>query len=62
MEKLKFKNSKIKIFDAKYTPINLKKFKNNKRYLVFSGIGNPNTFKKTLLINKVLLCPVFKYS
>ena len=46
-------NSKIKIFDAKYTPINLKKFKNNKTYLVFSGIGNPNTFKKTLLINKI---------
>ena len=46
-------NSKIKIFDAKYTPINLKKFKSNKKYLVFSGIGNPNTFKKTLLINKI---------
>ena len=27
--------------------------KNNKTYLVFSGIGNPNTFKKTLLINKI---------
>ena len=46
-------NSKIKIFDAKYAPINLKKFRNNKKYLVFSGIGNPNTFKKTLLINKI---------
>ena len=46
-------NSKIKIFDAKYTPINLKKFKSNKKYLVFSGIGNPNTFKKTLLTNKI---------
>ena len=46
-------NSKIKIFDAKYAPVNLKKLGNNKKYLVFSGIGNPNTFKKTLLINKI---------
>ena len=30
-----------------------KEKRNNKKYLVFSGIGNPNTFKKTLLINKI---------
>ena len=36
-----------------YNPINIKKFKNNKNYLIFSGIGNPKTFERTLNLNKV---------
>ena len=44
---------KIKIFETMYNPINIKKFRNNKNYLIFSGIGNPETFKKTLTLNKI---------
>ncbi len=52
-KKIKQINPKIKIFEAKYVPTNLKKFKKNVKYLVFSGIGNPSTFNKTLSINKI---------
>jgi tetraacyldisaccharide 4'-kinase len=44
---------KIKIFEIMYNPINIKKFRDNKNYLIFSGIGNPETFKKTLTLNKI---------
>jgi len=44
----KIKN-KIHIFEAKYKPINLKKLNLKKNYLMFSGIGNPHEFEKTLL-------------
>ena len=46
-------NPKIKIFETIYNPINIKKFKNNTGYLIFSGIGNPKTFERTLTLNKV---------
>jgi len=46
-------NPKIKIFETIYNPINIKKFRNNKDYLIFSGIGNPETFKRTLTHNKI---------
>ena len=44
---------KIKIFETIYNPINIKKLRNNENYLIFSGIGNPETFKRTLTLNKV---------
>ena len=44
---------KIKIFETIYNPINIKKFKNNTGYLIFSGIGNPKTFERTLTLNKI---------
>ena len=37
-------NSKIKIHIGKYVPLNLHEFENHKNYLVFSGIGNHQTF------------------
>ena len=37
-------NSNINIHLGKYVPINLKEFDKQKRYLVFSGIGNHKTF------------------
>ncbi|MDC0167525.1 tetraacyldisaccharide 4'-kinase, partial [Candidatus Pelagibacter sp.] len=37
-------NSNINIHLGKYEPVNLDDFKKNKRYLVFSGIGNHQTF------------------
>ena len=33
-------NSQINIHIGKYEPINLNEFKKDKKYLVFSGIGN----------------------
>ena len=39
----------IKIFETYYKPINIHKFNIEDNYLIFSGIGNPNSFKKTLL-------------
>ncbi len=37
-------NSKINIHLGKYEPVNLDEFNRNKKYLVFSGIGNHQTF------------------
>ena len=45
--------SKIKIFETIYNPINIKKLKTKDNYLIFSGIGSPKTFEKTLTINKI---------
>ena len=42
----------IEIFIAKYIPINIEKINLNQNYLAFSGIGNPNSFLKTLKKNK----------
>ncbi len=41
-------NRKIKIFNSKYKINNLNKFNLNKKFIAFSGIGNPNNFKKLL--------------
>jgi len=41
----------IKIFNTVSKPKNLKKHDLNSRYIIFSGIGNPNSFKNTLLKN-----------
>ena len=45
-------NPKIKIFKVNYKPTNVNKFDLDKKYLVFSGIGNPESFKNTLIENK----------
>ena len=47
-KKLKSINKNLKIFEGKYQPINLKKLKNKKNYLMFCGIGNPQEFENTL--------------
>ena len=39
---------KPKIFEANYSPVNLKKFNKSKNYLFFCGIGNPDEFRRTL--------------
>ena len=51
-KKNKYINKNIKIFEARYQAINLKKLNRTKKYLMFCGIGNPHEFKKTLLKNK----------
>ena len=45
-------NGDIKIFETFYEPTNIDQFNIEDNYLIFSGIGNPNSFKKTLLKNK----------
>ena len=52
-ESIKKISNDIKIFDTYYKPINIHKFNNKDNYLIFSGIGNPDTFKTTLLKNKI---------
>lgn len=53
--KIRTINPKIKIFTTSYKPINIKKFDLNLKYLVFSGIGNPNDFKNILINNKFVI-------
>ena len=50
-EIIKINNPNIKIFLTDYRPINLNKFDKNQKYLIFSGIGNPESFKKSLIKN-----------
>ena len=47
LKKIKRINPKIKIFNGEYVPTNYKKFK-KKKYMTFSGIGNPSGFAYTL--------------
>ena len=52
-EIIKKYNPKIKIFESYYSPININEFDKNEKYLIFSGIGNPDSFKKTLTIHNI---------
>ena len=47
INKIKNINPKIKIFRGKYVPKDYSKLK-RKKFLIFSGIGNPHTFSDTL--------------
>ena len=42
-------NPKIEIFEAFYKPINIRTIDLTKKFLIFSGIGNSNSFKETLM-------------
>ena len=48
---LKNYNPNIQIFKTSYKAVNLEKFNLKKDYLLFSGIGNPYSFKKIILKN-----------
>ncbi len=50
-DKIQSINKKIKIFEANYQVLKLKKFDRKKNYLMFCGIGNPHEFKRTLIRN-----------
>ena len=52
VQKIKSINENIKIFEGKYKIINKKKWNKKIKYLVFSGIGNPEEFQNTLTKNK----------
>ena len=44
-------NKGIQVFEAIYKPINIDQFDTNIKYLIFSGIGNPESFKETVINN-----------
>ena len=46
-------NQNIKIFESYYKPTNIDQFDNEQKYLIFSGIGNPEGFKDILIRNKL---------
>ena len=46
-------NSKIKIFYTYYKPTNLENFESSKKYIIFSGIGNPRNFRKLIEQSKI---------
>lgn len=50
---LKKNNPQIKIFNTNYKPKNIEKFNSTKKYLIFSGIGNPKSFKEILSKNNI---------
>ena len=54
-------NNNIKIFETHYSPINSDKFDKNDKYLIFSGIGNPDIFKETLTKNKFNIVKEIKF-
>ena len=45
---LKKINNNLKIFEGKYVPLNVKNFNRNKKFIIFSGLGNPEEYERTL--------------
>ena len=54
-------NPKIKVFEAYYKASNIKKINKKDKYLIFSGIGNPKSFKKTIILNKIKILETLVY-
>ena len=54
-------NSKIEIFEASYKPTNLDTIDLSSNYLAFSGIGNANNFKETLMQNNISIIKEMTY-
>ena len=54
-------NKNIKIFETYYKPININKFNDKNKYVIFSGIGNPESFKKTLTKNNFNIIKEIKF-
>ena len=50
---IKFYNNEIMIFNTNYEIINLKNFSPLDKYLIFSGIGNPKSFKNLIIKNNL---------
>ena len=50
---LKKYNKNIKVFETFYKATNIEQLDISKRYLIFSGIANPESFKEILLTNKL---------
>ena len=52
-------NKDIKIFESYYKPTNINDFDAKKKYIIFSGIGNPDSFKEILIKNKINIIKEF---
>ena len=48
---IKDQSPEIKVFQTYYEAVNLNKLNVKNNYLIFSGIGNPNNFRNTLIKN-----------
>ena len=46
-------NKSIPIFESTYNPINIDQLDTNMKYVIFSGIGNPDSFKETVINNRL---------
>ncbi len=61
-------NPKIEIFFTKYKPTNLNQFKTDDNFLIFSGIGNPDSFKHLLktcdlkIVKEIIFPDHYEYS
>ena len=55
-------SSNLNFFDSKYELLNIDKFDLNKKYVVFSGIGNHQTFIDMLKKNKFKIIKDFEFS
>jgi len=51
-KKIRDINPRIEIFESNIEIKNINKFNIDKNYIIFSGIGNPDSFKKLLIKNK----------
>ncbi len=61
IQKIKKINNNIKVFEGKYKIINKKKWNKKLKYLVFSGIGNPEEFENTLKKHKFKIFEHIKF-
>ena len=48
-------NKDIQIFETFYKANNIDQFDISDKYIIFSGIGNPDNFKETLIINNFII-------
>ena len=58
---IKKHNLHIKIFETYYSPTNINKIDKTEKYIIFSGIGNPDSFRKTLIKNKINIIKEIKF-
>ena len=54
-------NPKINIHIGKYEPINLEKFDNKDKYIIFSGIGNHQTFSSMIKKNGLIVIKEYEF-
>ena len=54
-------NPEINIHIGKYEPINLEKFDNKEKYIIFSGIGNHQTFSSMIKKNGLIVVKEYEF-
>ena len=61
IEKISHLKSNLNIYESKYITLNINDFNLNENYIIFSGIGNHQTFVDMLKINKFIIIKNFEY-